>query len=177
MVRRRLRRESRGEEGFSIMEAVVASSILLLALATFIASLGSSQSASSFATSRNRSLDELRLAASGFSREARQAQFVTAASATSVTFSTYVGGVLKDVTWETVTTAGVTDLVRKVGVTTRAYDLNLTTAGVFSYLAGVPAAPPIPASAPKLTLTMATKPKAKFPAVLLTTEVSLRNVS
>lgn len=159
------------------MEAVVASSILLLALATFVASLGSSQSASSFATSRNRSLDELRLAASGFSREARQAQVVyLPTSATSVSFSTYVGGVLKDVTWETVTTAGVTDLVRKVGVTTRAYDLNLTTASVFSYLPGVPATTTIPASAPKLTLTMATKPKSKFPAVLLTTEVSLRNV-
>lgn len=154
-----------------MLEMVIATSLLTLALAAFLASLGSSESATEFATSRNRSLDELRLAASAFSREARQAtSALVDPGGTSVTFSTYVNGVLKpNILWRTISAGGEINLERvDNGVspaTVRIYPLRLTTANVFIKAPGT------------LTLNMATMPKPKFPPVVLTTEVSLRNAS
>lgn len=163
-------RNARDERGITVLEMVIATTILSIALVAFLASLGSSQSTSEFAASRNRSLDELRLAAAAFTREARQASSATLCATppcSSVTLATYVDGIFTPaIVWraEVDAATGRIELKRTDGSTTRVFAAALTSANVF-------AAPAVN----RLKLTMATKPKTNYPPVVLETEVSLRN--
>lgn len=148
---------------------VVATSILLAALVAFFAALASSQSTSGYATSRTQSLDELRVVASVFSRDARQASSATLCATppcSLVTLGTYVNGDPRTVVWraELAPATGRIDLKRTDGLTTQIYQVALTNQNVF-----------VAPEANRLKLTMATKPLRTYPPVVLETEVSLRN--
>lgn len=167
---------------------VITTSILSVALVSFLASLGSSQSSNEFVTSRNRSLSELRVASAAFSREARQAsEAVVSGVGTSVagvtryptvTLSTYVNGALQsNVQWVAQSTAGLIELKRITSGGTRVFPTSLTTTSVFSYNPTlIDPATGVVVQLPELKLRMTTKPMVKFPPVLLEVEVSLRNV-
>lgn len=151
---------------------MIASMVLLVALGTFLGSLVSGMSTSTYTQTRNESLDDLRLTAAAFTKDARQAVRVTVAQASTVTMQTYVDGALKTVTWQVVTEDGVKNLRRSEdGGNPRLYDVHLTSSNVFSYYYEVD-----PARVNRMRLVLATQPLAKYPPVEIEADAEMRNV-
>lgn len=164
----------RDEGGFTLLEVIITTALLSLALAGFLGSLGSSQEVSSFTETRTRALDDMRVAAATFAREARQG---TAASSTptSIILSTYLGGSTAiltptQVTWSLAVPAGgsTVDLIREV-TTATPRDLPPLVLGAggseFRY----------DATTKTVTMILVTRPSPKHLPVRLETEVTLRN--
>lgn len=162
----------RDDAGTSVLELVLASGILLLALASFLFGLSTQQRVSTIAGNRQRALDELRLTANVFAKDARQASAITEATPSRITMRTYVGGSagLSTVTYEVVTTPRGLDLVRREGEGRRNFVVKLSDATVFA------ADSPDVADVKTITLDLSTATEASKAPVSLMTEVSLRNV-
>lgn len=164
------------ERGTSVLEVVIASAVLLVALTTVLATLASSQTANAYATAKSQTLDEMRMAVLLFSKEARQASHLDTATPTTVTMRTFIAGSAATVTYRLVPASGALALERVQGATVRRFDLELTTASRFQYTPTAVMDPP-PAkrfTAVRLVLAAAFHPSQR-PAELAT-EVNLRNV-
>ena len=165
----------RDDEGFTLIELVVASALMLLASGALITVLVSMNDMSAYQTGRVRALDDLRITAGIFAKDARHAQEVVQADDNSVEMITYVqNGVQKAVRYEVVTdsTTGDRNLERtEAGGAPRLFVIRLTDASIFNFDSTDPA------SIRNIGLHMETLPSTKYPPVVLETEVSLRNVN
>ena len=171
---RRLRSRSTDQRGTTIVEVIVASLMLAIAAAVFLTSLVSTQNTEQYTRLRNEALDDLRLMANVFAKEARQATAVTTNNPSRVVMWTRVDGTATPVTWEVVTVGGVSNLRRVTSSSTRVFVIKLVDTAVFTYNSS---ATQIPASTVRtVRLDLATKLSSRYPAVSLGTEVSLRNV-
>ncbi|MGH9285034.1 MAG: hypothetical protein ACRD0M_05055 [Acidimicrobiales bacterium] len=165
---------------------MVASAILITALAVFLGALASTQRTANYQGGRNRALDDLRITADVFAKDARHARRVVSGVGDSVTLETYVGGVLKDVTYTVVTAGGQTNLERVTAASaSRLFVIRLTDDSIFRYDNEVCTDPldpttctlPDPSQTRLIRLHMESLPHPNYPPVVLATEVSLRNVS
>lgn len=147
--------------------------MLLIALAVFLSGLVSTQNTEQFTRLRNEALDDLRLMANTFAKEARQASAVTTNQGSKVVMTTNINAVPTTVTWEVVTTAGVSNLRRETSTSTRVFVVRLVSPSIFTYNNG---AVVLPADVRTVKLGVATKLSQRYPSVSLATEVSLRNV-
>lgn len=157
-----------------MVEVSIASLVLAIALVAFLTSLVSTQDTEQYTRLRNEALDDLRLMANTFAKEARQATAVTVNDPSRAVMVTQVGGTATTVTWEVVTVDGASNLRRTTATSTRVFVIKLADPAVFTYNNS---ATPIPASTVRtVRLELATKLSSRYPAVSLGTEVSLRNV-
>jgi len=158
----------------TILEVMVASAVLLVALATFFSTLARLGQTESYALAHQRSLDDLRLAADSFSRDTRQAARVISGTTSRLEFDQYVGPGLARTVWEVFTDAnGTRNLRRTRGGGTAVFVVALTDQTVFEYRPSSTT----PDEIRRVQLFMSTKPLKDYPAVNLTTEVTLRNVA
>ena len=175
------RRDRRADDnGVTILEVTIAAMLLIVALGAFSAGLARTQKTSNYATEREKSLDDLRLAAAEFTRDARQAAEVTTATTARVSFDQYLevnaahpGAEIVETTWEVINTAGGLQLKRTRNGGERVFLVKLTSDTVFEYEPNVFTAV---GEIRRIRLFMSTKPLQKYPDVDLTVEVSLRNV-
>ena len=177
------------ESGFTVSEIMIASAILLVALSSFFAAIASLQRVSSYETGRNRSLDDLRVTASAFAKDARHAVRIASASKSEVTMETYVNGSPKLVTYRVFGPPENRNLERlESGGAPRTFVIRLTSESIFTYNPGQVELDPPPPAVPLLQLSrpqdvrlvgirMSSKPTRDDPAVELATEVLLRNVN
>lgn len=177
-------REAAGDEsGFTVSEIIVASAILLLALTGFLSSLASLHTTSGYQSGRSRSLDDLRITAGRFAKDIRHSAGLTLAEDSRVVMSTYVNGVLSTVTYEVVTGGdGVRNLERTVSTGgSQVFVVKLTDDSIFTFDndedLGDGVLVTAPANTRQVGIHMETKPSKRHPAVVLSTEVTLRNVS
>jgi type II secretory pathway component PulJ len=162
----------RREDGVGVLELVVTVAVFALATVTLLAALDRATTTATFTQRRNESLDDLRLMAAAFSKDARQGIEATTASTTEFSFTTYIDGTVSDVTWRAVSSSDGSRLERVVdGGLANVYVVELTTLDVFSYFAESNAA-----DVNRVRLALATQPDARFAAVGLSTEVEMRNV-
>lgn len=172
----------RDDAGVTVMEVVVASAILVLALATFLGGLDRTSKTEAFTSARQESLDSLRIAATEFARDARAATSITAISTTSVRFIQYLGPGTADTLWEVYTDADGSKHLRRVRApgtaqeSVRLFLVDLTEETIFLGRPTEPDGSVLPQNIRRIELHMSTQPLAKYPDVDLTTEVSLRNV-
>lgn len=159
------------ESGFTVMELTVACAILLAALAVFFGAIASLQQTSAYQSTRSRSLDDLRLTAGIFAKDARHATGVTSIAADKVVMNTYVNGTVTPVTYEVIVSGAERDLKRTVNGGSQLFVIKLTDASIFSFDSADPA------TVRRINLHMETQPSTRYPAVVLGTEVSLRNVT
>jgi hypothetical protein len=126
----RSRRISAAEDGFSLVELVTVTGLLLLVITTLMSMLTIIQRSEARQASRSYTNDITRIAMERITKEIRQASSVAAgATASSLTISTYVQGVAATVTY----TASGTTLTRLSGGTTSLLIDRLTSTSVFSY--------------------------------------------
>lgn len=149
---------------------MVASAVLLTALAIFLGSMVSGMSTSRYAQIRNETLDDLRLTSAAFTKDARQAVKVRTALIDQVVMDTYVNGTLQTVTWRVVNEGGVLNLRRDQNGGSRVFDIHLTTDAVFSYYREVD-----PARVNRMRLVLATQPDPKYPPVQVEADAEMRN--
>lgn len=169
----RLRSRSTDQSGTTLLEVTIASMVLLVALAVFLSGLVSTQGTEQFTRLRNEALDDLRLMANTFAKEARQATEITTNQASQVVMGTNVNTVPTIVTWEVVTSAGVSNLRRTTSTSSRVFVIRLVSPSVFTYNNGAVVSP---GDVRTVRLGLATKLSERYPSVSLATEVSLRNV-
>jgi hypothetical protein len=151
-----------------VVEVVVASALLLAALAIALAGLDSQSRTSAYATQRSQSLDDLRIMSTDFSKDIRAAAGATAANSSDLTVRTYVGGSLTTVRWR----AFGNRLERVAGSATRVYVVDLVTTAVFGFVPDTAD----PTSIRRVRLTLSTEPDPRYPPVTVETEVEMRNV-
>lgn len=148
---------------------------MLMASGALLSVLVSMNNMSAYQTGRVRALDDLRITAGVFAKDARHAQEVVSAEQNSVEMVTYVqNGVQKVVRYEVVTdsTTGHRNLERtEAGGAPRLFVIRLTDQSIFEFDSADPAA------IRNIGLHMETLPSPKYPPVVLETEVSLRNVT
>lgn len=162
------------EAGMTVIELTMASLILMAALVGFFGSLVGLQRTSGYEAGRTRALDDMRITASTFAKDARHAVGITSASASEVVMTTYVGGNPKSVTYRVVTTGGETNLERiESGAAPRLFVIRLTDSSIFTFTPNVTSAPE---DIRLVGIHMETKPTKNDPSVVLATEVLLRNV-
>ena len=150
-----------------MIEMVVASTILLLAVAAVLGGLDSSTRTARFADDRSQALDDMRIMTVDFGRDVRQATEATSISTSELALNTYVGGTLTQVTWR----ATGSRLTRTVsGGNERLYLIDLVTSAVFSYSGVVD-----PRDVARVRLTLATRPDARYEPVSVETDVEMRN--
>ena len=150
------------------MEVVVASALLLTALAIALAGLDTQARTSAYATQRSQSLDDLRIMSTDFSKDIRAAAGATAASSTDLTVRTHVGDALATVRWR----AFENRLERIAGTSTRTYVVDLVTPAVFGFVPDTSD----PTSVRRVRLSLSTEPDPRYPPVTVETEVEMRNV-
>lgn len=187
------------EAGMTVMELIVASAMLLLVVAIALGGLASFQQSQEFARNRSATLDELRLAAAAFSREARQASSVTVtgtAPSTGCNTATVVcgnrvvlntfaaGQPVTTVTWEIKQQpagSGNVRLVRTTALgTTRTYGdrlLPVTSSSSQAFFAYRFITSSDPNAKSTLTVRLSTQPQTRHPIVSLTSKVTTRNVA
>ena len=163
------------EAGISLVEVLVASALLMVALGIALSSLDSQTRTASYSQQRSESLDDLRFMATTFARDVRASTGATAATASDLTIRTYTGG--------TASVAGTTTTVRwrafgdrlerTTGGATRTFVVDLVSPAVFSY---VPDTAVDPATVRRVAISLGTEPDPRFPVVTLETEVEMRNV-
>jgi type II secretory pathway pseudopilin PulG len=166
------RRPLRREDGVGLLEVVISVAVFGLAIVTLLAALDRATTTATYSQRRNESLDDLRLMAAAFSKDARQGIEATTVTTTQFSFQTYIDGNVSSVTWRAVASADGSRLERVVdGGLVNIYVVELTTLDVFSYFEEVD-----PADVNRVRLALATRPDDRFAAVGLTTEVEMRNV-
>lgn len=154
----------------TVVELVITSALLLVVVATAMTALTSGFGTSTYATARSKSLDDLRIMAAVFGKDARQAVEVKTATAAMVKMNTYVNGTVKEVTWS----AADDRLTRTVVGTpdeNRVYLVDLTTTAVFSYYGETDAT-----KVTRVRLAAATKPLSNHPPVEIVSDAEMRNV-
>ena len=151
-----------------MVEVVVASALLLAALAIALGGLDSQSRTSVYATQRSQALDDLRIMSTDFSKDMRASTGATAASSTDLTVRTYVRGSLATVRWR----AFENRLERIAGTSTRTYVVDLVTSAVFGFVPDTAD----PSSVRRVRLTLSTEPDPRYPPVTVETEVEMRNV-
>lgn len=145
---------------------VIASALLLVVLVVVLGQLSSVTETNVFATKRAESLDQLRVMSANFGKDVRQASRATAASQTSVTLETLVGGTPTTVTWRA--TGG--KLTRTAGADTQVYVIDLSEPEVFSYNGETTAS-----LITRVRMALATQPDPRRPPVVVETETEMRN--
>ncbi len=170
------RRAPEGSEaGMSLVEVLVASVLLMVALGIALSSLDSQTRTSSYAQQRSEALDDLRFMATTFAKDVRASTGATAATASDLTLRSYTGGsATADGSLTTVRWRAFGDrLERTSGGVTRTFVVDLVSPAVFSY---VPDTAAEPASVRRVGIALGTEPDARLPVVVLETEVEMRNV-
>ena len=146
--------------------------VLSVAIAALLSGLVNATRAASFTQERNEALDDLRMMTSVFAKDVRQGIEATVATPSSLTFDTYVGGVVREVSWTATTVGGSDRLVRTVdGTTTATYIVDLTTTSIFDYFGEVD-----PSDVNRVRIALGTQPDRRFEVVGVATEVEMRNV-
>lgn len=150
-----------------MLEMVIVVAVFLLAIGTLLSALDRATTTASHAQRRNESLDDLRLMAAAFSKDARQGIVASTVSPTQFTFDTYIDGAVHEVTWR-----AVGDRLERVvdGGLANVYVVKLTAPEVFSYFEADDAS-----QVSRVRLALATRPDGRFSAVGLSTEVEMRN--
>jgi type II secretory pathway pseudopilin PulG len=162
----------RREDGVGFLELIIVVAVMGIALVTLLAALDRGTTTATYSQRRNESLDDLRLMAAAFSKDARQGIQATTASSTQFSFTTYVDGGVSSVTWRALSSSDGSRLERIVdGGLVNVYVVELTTVDVFSYFEELD-----PADVNRVRLALATQPDERFAPVGLTTEVEMRNV-
>jgi type II secretory pathway pseudopilin PulG len=156
----------------TLLEVVVTVAILMVAMSAIFVSIDRATTTASFTQRRNEALDDLRIMAAAFGKDARQGVEARTVSPTQFEFETYIDGTLSDVIWRAVTDTDDDRLERVVnGGVANVYVVDLTTTAVFSYFGEVN-----PAQVNRVRLSLATRPDDRFEPVGLSTEVEMRNV-
>jgi hypothetical protein len=160
------------EAGVSTLEMVVVVAIMAVAVVTLLAALDRATTTATYSQRRNESLDDLRVMAAAFSKDARQGVSATVVSPTQFTFDTFVDGDVHSVTWRAVASGDGDRFERIVdGGIVAVYVVELTTTSVFSYFEET-----TPADVNRVRLALATMPDERFAPVEVATEVEMRNV-
>ncbi|MER3452513.1 MAG: hypothetical protein C4344_02160 [Acidimicrobiia bacterium] len=158
----------------TVIEVTLAAAILVVALTSFFAALASGMRTSKYGADRNRAYDDLRTAVAVFSKDARQGVAVTDATTTRVSLRTYVAGNLTTVTWRTVPDgSGQYNLARSEGTAgARVFVVNVTDDDVFGYFGEVD-----PARIHRVRISLATRPDPRYPEVVLSADLEMRNAT
>ncbi len=166
------RRVAVADIGATVVEVSIASLVLTVVLTLAFSTLSVGQEVGRSTEARKEAYDRLRVAAAGFSREARQATTppTIAADGSSATFKTYAGGVVQTVTWRISPTAPF-DLERCAptcsGSSLRTYSVSLMSRlNAFAF----------DPSTNVLRVSLRTSGGPRVRNVTLTSEVQLRNV-
>ena len=156
----------------TVVEVVVTMALLVVAMGALFMSVDRATTTSTFAQRRNEALDDLRIMAAAFGKDARQGIAASVVSPTQFAFDSYVDGDEAEVVWRAVTSTEGDRLERVVdGGVANVYVVDLTTTAVFSYFGEVN-----PAEVNRVRLSLATRPDDRFEPVGLSTEVEMRNV-
>jgi type II secretory pathway component PulJ len=162
------RRISAREDGFTLIELMTVSFLLMIVMVAILTSFESVQKASVRETARSDESDVVRLAMEQITKEVRQAIDVRTGSSTSfLDIDTYVEGVEKHISY----TASGTTLTRTVGGVTTTMLQRLQGTDVFSY-------DPSVTTPSVITITLVSKPEFfnSDPALItLTSEIKIRN--
>lgn len=154
------------------LEVVVTTALLVVAMTALFMGIDRATTTSTFAQRRNEALDDLRVMAAAFGKDARQGVSASVVSPTQFRFDTYVDGDPAEVVWRAVPDPSGDRIERVVnGGIVRVYVVDLTTTAVFSYFGEVN-----PADVNRVRLSLATRPDDRFAPVGLSTEVEMRNV-
>ena len=163
---------ARGEDGFTLVELIITSALLLVVLAIVLDTFVSMVHSEAYTSDRMASLDGMRVTLNKMTRELRQSASVTDASSTAshLEMDTYVHGSPVHVVYN----ASGGSLTRTVGSTAGAVVLkNLASTNLFTYVE----APPV-VGAQWVQILLQVRPKRAPDTVLvLDSEVNLRNRS
>jgi type II secretory pathway component PulJ len=162
------RRISAPEEGFTLLELVVVTTLLMIVMTAILTSFEVVQKASVRESSRSEETDKVRLAMEQMTKEIRQATDVrVGSSATFLDVDTYLNGVATHVSYS----ASGTTLNRTAnGVTLPLLD-RLSTTSLFTY-------DPSVTDPSVITITIQDSPqyfKTDSTLITLTSEIQLRN--
>ena len=166
----RRKRVIRSEAGVTVTELSVTTALLLVVVTTAMMALTSGFGSSTYASARSKSLDDLRIMAAVFGKDARQAVLVTTATTSTVAMETYVNGTVKKVTWSA-TDDRLTRVVDGTPAENRVYLVDLTTTAVFSYYGETDAT-----KVTRVRLAAATQPLDNHPPVEIVSDAEMRNV-
>jgi type II secretory pathway pseudopilin PulG len=165
---RRISARSAREEGFTLLELVVVTTLLMIVMTAILTSFEVVQKASVRESSRSEETDQVRLAMEQITKEIRQATDVRAGSSSSfLDIDTYLNGTATHVSY----TASGTTLKRTAnGVTLTLVD-RLSTTSLFTY-------DPSVTDTSVITITLQASPqyfKTDSTLITLTSEIKLRN--
>lgn len=164
------RRSATREQGFSLIELLITVSLFLVIGVVIIQTLDSVTRSQAYQADRSASLGSMRIALNNMTKELRQATAVDElnSSASSVSFSTYVRGSLRNIRY----TAVNGTLTRRIDSGAPiAVQAGLANNSIFTYQS----APPVP-GVQWVQIMLQVKPKRDPETVLvLDSEVNLRN--
>lgn len=156
--------------GFTIIELIITSALLMLILGVIFGSLEEVVKAEAYTSDRTASIDSMRVMLNRMTREVRQATSLDEATstATRIEFDTYGNGVARHVVY----VATGTTLTRQIDDGTAVPVLTgLATTTMFTYVS----APPVP-GAQWVQINVQVRPKRSPDTILiLDSEVNLRN--
>jgi type II secretory pathway pseudopilin PulG len=162
------RRISAREEGFTLLELVVVTALLMVVITAILTSFEVVQKASVRESSRSEETDSVRLAMEQMTKEIRQAADVRAGSSASfLDIDTYINGNATHVSY----TASGTTLTRTANGVTLPLLTRLSTTSLFSY-------DPSVTDPSVITITIQDSPqyfKTDSTLITLTSEVQIRN--
>jgi len=162
------RRISAPEEGFTLLELVVVTTLLMIVMTSILTSFEVVQKASVRESSRSEETDNVRLAMEQMTKEVRQATDVRAGSSASfLDIDTYLNGVATHVSY----TASGTTLNRTANGVTLPLLVRLSTTSLFTY-------DPSVTEPSVITITIQDSPqyfKTDSTLITLTSEIQLRN--
>ena len=162
------RRISAPEEGFTLLELVVVTTLLMVVMTTILTGFEVVQKASVRESSRSEETDRVRLAMEQITKDTRQAADVRAGSSTSfLDLDSYINGVSTHISY---TASGTTLQRTSNGVTLTLLD-RLSTTSIFAY-------DPSVTEPSVITITIQDSPqyfKTDTTLITLTSEVKIRN--
>ena len=160
----------RRQGGFTLIELLITVSLLMVVGVVILQTLDSVTRSQAYQADRTESLDSMRLVLNTMTKELRQATAVDDATSTAshISFTTYVRGVTRTVTYD----ATGTTLQRRLDAGAWIpVQTGLATTSIFSYQT----APPVP-GAQWVRIVLQVKPKRDPETTLvLDSEVNLRN--
>ncbi|AKL72658.1 prepilin-type N-terminal cleavage/methylation domain-containing protein [Actinobacteria bacterium IMCC26256] len=158
------------QKGFSLIELLITVSLLLVIGVVVVQTLDSVTRSQAYQADRTASLDSMRIVLNNMTKELRQATAVdeSNSSESAVSFSTYVHGTLRNITY----TATNGTLTRRLDTgAVIPVQAGLANDSIFTYQS----APPVP-GAQWVQIMLQVKPKRDPETVLvLDSEVNLRN--
>ncbi len=158
------------EKGFSLIELLITVSLLLVIGVVVVQTLDSVTRSQAYQADRTASLDSMRIVLNNMTKELRQATAVDEpnSTASTVSFSTYVHGTLRNITYTAINGTLTRRLDAGVAIPVQA---GLANDSIFTYQS----APPVP-GAQWVQIMLQVKPKRDPETVLvLDSEVNLRN--